>query len=146
MNSLQKVKTVYITKPGAIVDNQAFTTDAIDTKGFRKARIVVGLGALDVALAAFKLTESDASNMSGAADVAGADFSVSPLTLPADDADNTLYAIHVDLRGRKRYLDVSLTGGNGTNGTYAVAFCDLYDAEEAPSTAAERGFAQEAVV
>lgn len=146
MNDLQAVKTVWITKPAAIVDNAAFTTDTIDTKGFKKMRIVVGLGALDIALSAFKLRESDDSGMSGAVDVSGADFSVSPLTLAAATDDNKLYAIHVDLRGRKRYQDVSLTGGDGATGTYAAAWVDLYDAYEAPNSATERGFAQEAFV
>lgn len=146
MNDLQNVKTVYITKPGAIVDNSAFTTDTIDRKGFSKARIVVGLGALDIAVTAMKLRESDDSGMSGAVDVSGADFSVSPLTLPAATDDNKLYAIHLDLRGRKRYLDLSLTGGDGAAGTYAVAWVDLYGALEHPNTATKRGFAQEAIV
>ncbi len=146
MQGLQNVKTVWITKPAAIVDNTAFTTDTIDTLGFRKARIVVGLGALDIAIAAMKLRQSDDSGMSGAADISGADFSVSPLTLPSAGADNNLYAIHVDLRGKKRYLDLSLTGGDGAAGSYAIAWVDLYDGEEAPASAAERGFAQEAIV
>ena len=93
-----------------------------------------------------KLQESDASNMASPADVTGADFSVAPLTLPSADDDNKLYAIHIDLRGRKRYMDLSLTGGNGSNGTYAVAWVDLYDGEEYPNSATERGFAQEAIV
>lgn len=146
MNALQNVKTVWITKPGAIVDNAAFTTDIIDTVGFRKARVVVGLGALDIAVAAMKLQHSNDSGMSGAADISGADFSVSPLTLPAGTDDNKLYAIHVDLRGKKRYLDLSLTGGDGAAGSYIVAFVELYDAEEAPNSATERGLAQEAFV
>lgn len=146
MQNLQNVKTVYITKPGAIVDNADYTTDTFDTKGFRKARIVVGLGASDVTMATFKLEQSDASNMGGAVAVTGADFSVLPLTLPDGDADNKLYAIHLDLRGKKRYFDLKLKAGNGDAGTYAVAFVDLYDAEEAPNSAAERGFAQEAIV
>lgn len=146
MNDLQKVKTVYVTKPGAIVDAAAFTTDIIDTIGFRKARFVVGLGALDIAVTAMKLTHSNDSGMSGAADISGADFSVSPLTLPSATDDNKLYAIHVDLRGKKRYMDLSLTGGDGSSGSYAVAWVDLYDAEEAPNSATERGFAQEAFV
>ena len=146
MNDLQQVKTVWITKPAAIVDNAAFTTDTIDSLGFRKMRIVIGLGALDIALAAFKLQNSDASNMGSATDVSGADFSVSPLTLASATDDNKLYAIHVDCRGKKRYFDVSLTGGDGATGTYAAAWVDLYDAEETPDTATERGFAQEAFV
>jgi hypothetical protein len=146
MKQLQAIKTVWITKPGAIVDDAAFTTDTIDTKGFRSARIVVGLGALDIALAAMKLQQSDASNMASASDVSGADFSVLPLTLPSATDDNKLYAIHVDLKGKKRYLDLTLTGGDGANGTYATAWVDLYDAEEYPNSAEERGFAQEAFV
>lgn len=146
MNDLQQVKTVWITKPAAIVDNSAFTTDTIDSLGFRKMRIVVGLGALDIALSAFKLQNSDASNMGSATDVSGADFSVSPLTLASATDDNKLYAIYVDCRGKKRYFDVSLTGGDGATGTYAAAWVDLYDAEETPDTATERGFAQEAFV
>lgn len=146
MKQLQAIKTVWITKPGAIVDDAPFTTDIIDTKGFRSARIVVGLGALDIALAALKLQESDASNMASATDVSGADFSVAPLTLPSATDDNKLYAIHIDLKGKKRYLDLTMTGGNGSAGTYAVSWVDLYDAEEYPNSADERGFAQEAFV
>ncbi|HRJ90434.1 MAG TPA: hypothetical protein PLX39_17290 [Pyrinomonadaceae bacterium] len=146
MNDLQSVKTVWVAEPQAIVDNAPFTTATIDTKGFSKARIVFRIGATDIALAALKLTESNDSGMSGAADVSGADFSVSPLTLPSDTADNTSYAIHIDLRGRKRYLDLSATAGNGAAGTFATAFCDLYGATEHPNTAAERGFAQEAFI
>jgi hypothetical protein len=143
MLDLQKAKTVPVTTPGAIVDNAAFTTAIIDTLGFRALRIVVLLGALDVALATLKLRESDASDMTGAVDVDGADFSVAPATLPAATDDNKLVAIFVNLNGRQRYLDLSMTGGDGTAGTYAVAWADLYRASEAPSDATGRGFAQE---
>jgi hypothetical protein len=139
-------KIVAVTQPGAIVDNAAFTTATIDTRGFAFLTIVVLLGALDIALAAFKLRESDDSGMSGAADVTGADFSVSPATLPAATDDNKLYAIHVSLNGRKRYLDLSLTGGDGAAGTYATAFAILSDAETAPSSETDRGFAAELIV
>lgn len=146
MNDLQNVKTVWIAEPVAIVDNAAFTTAIFDTKGFSKARVVVGLGALDIAIAALKLTNSDASNMASATDVSGADFSVSPLTLPDASDDHKLYAIHLDLRGKKRYFDLSMTGGDGSTGTFAIAWVDLYGASEHPNSATERGFAQEAFV
>lgn len=146
MNELQAVKTVWITKPGAVVDNTAFTTATVDTKGFGKARIVIGLGETDIALAGMVLKESDDSGMSNSTTVSGADFSVLPLTLPDDDADNTLYAIHLNLKGRKRYLDLTLTAGNGSAGTYAVAWVDLYCGQVAPISAEERGFAQAATV
>ena len=132
-----------ITSPGAIVDNAAFVTNTIDTLGFAQLTIIVMLGALDIALAAFKLRESNDSGMSGAVDISGADFSVSPSTLPAATADNNLYAIHVDLRGRKRYVDLSLTGGDGTSGTYAAAMAQLSNPQTFPSSASDRGFAAE---
>jgi hypothetical protein len=145
INSLEQ-KVVAVTSPGAIVDNAAFTTATIDTLGFRYLTIIVLLGALDIALAALKLRESDASDMSGAVDVAGADFSVAPATLPAATDDNKLYAIHVNLNGRQRYLDLSMTGGDGTAGTYATAIGILSRASEAPSSADGRGYAQELIV
>jgi hypothetical protein len=146
MRNSMATKVLAVTPPGAIVDNAAFTTNTIDTKGFAFLVIVVVLGALDIALAALKLRESDDSGMSGAVDVTGADFSVSPATLPAATDDNNLYAIHVNLKGRKRYLDLSMTGGDGTAGTYATAIAILSDAEESPSSAEGRGFAQELIV
>jgi hypothetical protein len=141
-----KQKHVAVTNPGAIVDNAAFTTATIDTRGFAFLTFVVVLGALDIALAAFKLRESDADDMSGAADVEGADFSVAPATLPAATDDNKLYAIHVNLKGRKRYLDLTLTGGDGTAGTFASATAILSQASEVPASAEARGFAQELIV
>lgn len=147
MNPSQNRKYLLITPPAAIVDNAAFTTAVIDTKGFRRLSVLVTLGALDIAIAAFKLQESDLANMSGATDVPGADFSVSPLTLPSATDDNKMYLIDLALRGgRKRYMDLSLTGGDGTTGSFAVVHAILEDAEETPNTAAERGVAQQAIV
>lgn len=146
MINQQAVKTVAITPPAAIVDNAAFTTTAIDTIGFRYLTIYVLIGALDIAIAAMKAQESDDSGMSGAVDISGADFSVSPATLPAATDDNKLYAVHIDLRGRKRYIDLSLTGGDGTAGTYATVWAVLSRGEEDPNSATERGLAQELTV
>lgn len=134
-------KVVAITPPAAIVDNAAFTTTEIDTIGFAQLDIYVMLGALDIALAAFKVTQSDTAG-SGHTDIDGADFS-SDATLPAATADNNIYAIHIDLRGKKRYVDLVLTGGDGTSGTYACAWAVLSQAEEMPNTAAKRGLAVE---
>lgn len=146
MFNLQNCKFVNVTPPAAIVDNAAFTTAIVDTRGFREVLFLVTLGALDIAVAAMKLQESDDSGMSGAVDIAGADFSVLPLTLPSATDDNKLYGIFVDMRGRKRYLDLSLTGGDGATGTFATVLAVLSRAEETPNTAAERGLAQQAIV
>lgn len=146
MIEAMKQKTVAVTNPGAIVDNASFTTATIDTRGFAFLTIIVVLGALDVALAALKLRESNADDMSGAVDVTGADFSVSPATLPAATDDNKLYAIQVNLKGRKRYVDLTMTGGDGAAGTYATVIAQLSHASEVPSSAEARGFAQELIV
>lgn len=143
MQNLQNIKIVPVVNPAAIVDDAAFTTATIDTKGWDEALFIVHFGAMDIAVAVFKLQESDDSGMSGAADISGADFSVSPATLPSASADNTLFGIHVKLGGsRKRYMDLSLTGGDGSTGTFASALVILSKGETNPATVADRGFNQ----
>lgn len=145
-NGLENAKVVNVTPPAAIVDNAGFTTAAVDTRGFRKCTFLVILGALDVALAAFKLQESDDNGSTDAfADVDGADYSTDA-TLPGASSDNSIYAIRVDTRGRERYLDLVLTGGDGSAGTYATVLAVLEEPEVSPSTAAGRGLAGELVV
>jgi len=143
MQRLQDIKIVKVTSPGALVDDAAFTTATVDTKGWDEALWVVQFGAMDIAAAALKLTESDDSGMSGAADITGADFSVSPATLPSATADDTFFGVHVKLGGsRKRYQDLTFTGGNGSTGTYANVFCILAKGETSPASATDRGFNQ----
>lgn len=133
-------KIVAITPPGAIVDDAAFTTTAIDTKGFSHLTIVVFFGAMDIAMAALKAQESDDSGMSGAADISGT-VGGTDFTLPSDTKDNTFWAFDINLKGnRKRYIDLVATGGNGSTGTYMTAFAILSRGAELPSSAAERGF------
>jgi hypothetical protein len=147
MYDLQSVKVVQITPPGAIVDNAAFTTATLDTRGFGEVLFIVNIGALDIAIAALKLQESDASNMASATDITGADFSVSPLTLPIDTADNTNIQIHVRLgANRKRYMDISVTGGDGSAGSYVSILAILGRGSADPSTAALAGAGQRATV
>lgn len=144
MQVLQNCKWINVTPPGAIVDNAAYTTASVDTKGWNELAFVVSLGATDIALAAFKLTTSDTDG--SYADLSGADFSVSPLTLPSATDDNKIYVIFVDLRGKKRYFDLSITGGDGTAGTYATVMAVLAGGNSAPSTATLRGLGQQALV
>lgn len=143
MQRLQDLEIRKLIEPGAIVDAAAFTTDTIDTIGYDEALFVVQFGAMDIAMAALKLTESDDSGMSGAADITGADFSVAPATLPSASADHLLFGIHVKLGGsRKRYMDLSATGGDGSAGTYASGVVLLAKGEIDPATTAGRGFSQ----
>lgn len=143
MQNLQNARFVTITPPGAIVDNAAFTTTEIDTVAlgvkFDWLTIVLQLGALDIAPTVCKLTHSDTAG-SGHADITGATLS------PIATDDNTRFVFHVDLRGKKRYIDFSLTGGDGAAGTYATAIGILTSGNEAPITVTARGVTAEVVV
>lgn len=140
----QKTKLVSITPPAAIVDNAAYTTTELDTLGFDYAQIVCYLGATDIALAVCKVTESDTAG-SGHADVSGLDtdgdtnIDGSAATLPTATDDDGFVIFDIDLRGRKRYLDLSVTAGDGTAGTYLAAFAILSRAGDTPTTISERG-------
>lgn len=147
MNDSLNQKVVIVTPPAAIVDNAAFTTAAIDTLGYRYVTIEIILGALDIAIAALKLRHSDDDGGSDAyADLDGADYSVDG-TLPSATADNGIVAIHVDMRGgKKRWLDLSFTGGDGSAGTFACVIARLSRAETFARSAADRGYAAELFV
>lgn len=121
---LEGCKLVNITPPGAITDNASWTTSEIDTKDWDHLHVVVQLGATDIAAAALKVTESDSSG-SGHADITGLVLGTSTniegaaSALPSATDDDGLFRFDIDLRGRKRYIDITATAGNGTAGTYA---------------------------
>jgi hypothetical protein len=146
MNSAQHDKFVSITPPAAIVDNSSYTTTAVDTKGFAYLRVFAYLGATDIAMTALKLQESDDSGMSGAADITGLVYGTSSnvagstSALPSATDDNKCFVFEVDLRGRKRYIDLVATAGDGSAGTYLAAFALLSRAGDVGVTATERGF------
>jgi hypothetical protein len=146
MNAVQHDKFVPITPPGAIVDNASLTTATIDTAGFAYLRVLVVLGATDIAMTALKLQESDNSGMSGAADITGLVYGTSAgiagttSALPSATDDDKCFAFEVDLRGRKRYIDLVATCGNGDAGTYITAFALLSRASDCPVSASERGY------
>lgn len=141
MQQLEAQKFVAITPPAVIVDNAAFVTATIDTLGWDECLITAFFGAMDIAMSALKVRESDASDMSGAVDIADSDFSVAANgTLPSATADNTARRWHVRCGGqRKRYLDVVAIGGDGSAGTYMTSWADLGKGKSVPTTAAQRG-------
>lgn len=142
----QNAKWVSVTPPAAIVDNASYTTAEIDTIGWEYAEIAVYLGATDIAMTALAVTESDTSG-SGHANVTGlvygtaTDIDGNTSSLPSATDDNKFFIFQIDLRGRKRYLDVTATAGNGTSGTFATILCRLSRGKEAPSSVAEAGAA-----
>ena len=145
-------KTVLLTPPAAIVDNAAFTTIALDTRGFNYAEIFVAFGAMDIAATVLKVQESDTitdvNTLASGADITGLIYGTSTndaggtSTLPTATSDNTVFKFEVDMRGRRRYLDVSLTGGDGTAGTFAVVWANLFEGDKPPTSATEKGVVQ----
>lgn len=146
MKIAQRAKYAAVTPPGAIVNNASYTTASIDTRGYKYCRVVVHLGATDIAMAALKVQESDTDG--SYADVTGLVFGTSEntggsaSTLPSATDDNKFFFFEIDLRKRKRYLDLVATAGNGSTGTYLTAWAELYEGETLPDTAAEEGASQ----
>jgi hypothetical protein len=144
MNPLQNTKLISMTPPAAIVDNASYTVAEIDTAGFDYLNIIVQLGATDIAMVAMSVTESDATG-SGHADVTGlvmgtsVDIDGTTSVLPSSTDDNKFVCFDIDLRGRKRYIDMTITAGDGSAGTYLTVIGLLSRAKQSPNTVAERG-------
>lgn len=137
MKSAAAVKYVGITPPAAKVDNAAFTTAAVDTAGWDHLTILCYYGDIDVNVASASIRMSDASNMGSPTTLktGGTDFALAT----AANSDNKLHAFDIDLRGKQRYIDFEITGGDGTTGTYLTIVAILSRGREFPDTAADRG-------
>lgn len=137
MNPIAGTKLAMVTPPAAIVDNAAFTTATIDTKGYNHLTILLIIGAIDIAPASSSIAMSDNSNMSSPTTVAtgGTDYALAT----AADSDNEFHVFEIDLRGKKRYFDFAITGGDGAAGTFASIVALLSKPDVTPSSAAQRG-------
>lgn len=137
MINAAKSKFAAITPPGAIVDNAAFTTNAIDCLGYAWLTIIVLFGAIDIAPASASIRQSDASDMSSPSNIAvgGTDFALAT----AAGSDNKFHVFDINLLGKKRYIDFEITGGDGSAGTYMSAIAILSRGAEAPDSVTERG-------
>jgi hypothetical protein len=142
MHPTHDLKYLNVTSPTAIIDNATVTTAEVDRDGAGYVDFLVKFGAMDIAVTAFKLQESDVSG-SGYVDVEGATFAGN---YPSATADNTMWAFHVNASGRKRYLKLVITVGDGAAGTFVDATAILSELRRAPITAAERGLAGEVFV
>jgi hypothetical protein len=146
MQNMQNVKTVGITPPAAIIDNAAATTATVDTKGFSKGPLhglsrSTGHRDDGVQAPAFRRLGNERCGR-----YLRCRFQRFAADLAVASDDNHFFAIYVDLRGKKRYMDLSLTLGDGAAGSFITAWVDLYGAAETPDTAAERGLTQQAIV
>lgn len=128
--------------PQIIKDNAAWTATEVDTLGWDYAEFIGLVGATDIAMASFTIGDSDTSGSGHSAYVTfGTTVNIdgSASELPAAGDDDTLQAVQVDLRGRKRYHLPAATAGNGTAGTYFSMVCRLSRGEQMPNTVAEAG-------
>ena len=144
-------KRLPVIKPAAILDNASAVTDEIDGAGWEYLEVSVMLGATDIAMAALKMQESDTTG-TGFADIVGTRFGTdandtgSTSSLPSATDDNKIFTFLIDLRGRKRFLDLVATAGDGTAGTYICAWATLWRGADGPRTALEGGSAQRMVL
>lgn len=139
MHESQCGKYVQAIPPAAIVDDASATPTVIDTLDARQCEIVLNLGATDIALTALKVQESDVSG-SGYADISGAtfdggtDIDGAALALPSATDDNQVCVFQLNLDGRKRYLKVIATVGNGSTGGFIAGTARLSELRSTPET------------
>ena len=130
-------KYVVAIAPAAIVDDASAVAAEIDTLGASYAEIVLQLGATDIAMTALKLQESDTSGGSFT-DVTGATFDGglntegTALALPSATDDGQTLAFQVNMLGKKRFLKVVATFGNGTAGGFIAGVARLSRLAEVP--------------
>ena len=108
MQNLAASRAAVLVSPQSATDP---TESYVDTLGFDSALVLISLGATGASgISALKLQESDASG-SGYTDIVDfdgdstyTDIEGNTLALPAAGADDEVWVVHLDLRGRKRYL------------------------------------------
>lgn len=141
----QRTKVVRVISPN-LQNNGTPTSQAVDTLGYRQAKIIAHLGDTDIALSALKITECDTSggtytDITGLRVGTDAGIGGTTSSLPGSTDDNKFWEFDIDLRGRKRYLKAVLTVGSGSTGAYNTVLAVLSRPEDAPDTATERGCA-----
>lgn len=129
--------------PAAIIDNTSATATAIDCRGYSYLEIPVQLGATDIAVTVLKLEESDTSG-SGYTDITGATFSAGTnvdgvaLALPSATDDNQPHVFQVNLVGRRRFIRVVCTFGDGAAGGFVAATARLSNASYLPPVSTDK--------
>lgn len=106
MNHIERSKTV-----AKVVDTNAAMAHAIDCLGYNHASIDVSFEAGSTAAAVASVLKLQQSDTNGSfADVSGfvggTDFTI---PTPANTTDSVTVRMDIDLRGRKRYLNVAVT-------------------------------------
>ncbi|WP_276979807.1 hypothetical protein [Flavobacterium filum] len=114
--------------PQALLDDATASSNVVDLAGSKYCYIAVQLGATDIAVAALKVQEADAktdaTTLTSGADITGLTYATA---LPSATDDNKTYLFAFPTEGRKRYVNVVATAGNGSTGTYLTATAILFD-------------------
>ena len=128
--NLTNTKIVPVILPQAIIDNASATSNVVDLKGAKYVQVFVQLGATDIAMTALKLQESDVkasdTALTSGTDITGLDFTGA---LPSATDDNKTYIFAFPVEGRKRYIDLVATCGDGAAGTFITAWAVLHQNE-----------------
>lgn len=157
------MKFVAITPPAADATGATPTTASLDTKGWDYVTIVAHFGVVGngAAVTTMKLTESDTDSAyaditvgsatkasfitADATPLSDGSSCVTPTgTAGAGNCDNGFYAWQVNLKGRKRYLDVSIVCAAVSQ--FITVFAILSRGAEMPNSMSERGLTGEIIV
>jgi hypothetical protein len=143
MLSLQNKKYAVVLKQQSTSAGATFTTDLIDTLGFREVEIIVHASTSDNATnnpSVLKVMEADTTDATNLADISGY-VGDTDYTIPASPTATTTapFAVfNIPTQGRKRYFCVK--GSPLTTQTFSV-IAILGRPEEAPNSATEQNVA-----
>ena len=144
MIPLQMTKFINSVPPAVLVDGATLALTEIDCLGWDYATIMLITGATDIGVTAMILTDGDTSgsghanitlsNFDGQADVEGG-----TAVLPSATDDNGIFVWELDLKKRKRYIDATITVGDGTVGGYYTVVTILSRGAKPPVGMTARG-------
>jgi hypothetical protein len=133
------------------VNNASATLPIINTIAngvqFKQVVFFVYVGAIDIAMTAFKVRQSADSGMSGATDITATVAGAAGFALPTATDDNKIYMIAC--RPTLQYVQLTITVGNGSTGAALTGFYILDEPAAAAlvdSLATARGLTGQEVV
>lgn len=151
MLHIAHVKNFVMIAPAALATAATATNAILDTSGFRSALITVAFNAAsatnsNATLASISLQESDQSSatssfttISGGGGLTAASGTSFAIGVNNQTSSGAVLQYAVDLRGRKRYLQLIATNGTAANVTHIAAVASLSRAEQVPNSATEAG-------
>lgn len=141
-----------IAATATVATNAAASTVNIDTRGFNFAEIIVMTPPAaatnnTVKMSAIQVNHTDSTSSTGTALIAGTTNTTAASTqfligAHTDTSNPAMTQIGIDLRGRARYLYLTVTGGDiaaATNKLTIAAVARLSRADQSPNTNTERG-------